>query len=42
MLREVLGGTPNLGNVRRVDCRQIAEEPGAEYIRFLMGWTEDL
>ena len=42
MLREVLGGTPNLGNVRRVDCRQIAEEPGAEYIRFLMDWTEDL
>ena len=42
MLREVFGGAPNLGNVRRVDCRQIADKPGKGYISFLSDWIDSL
>lgn len=42
MLREVFGGAPNLGNVRRVDCRQTAEKPDKGYTRFLTDWMDSL
>ena len=38
MQREIFGETPNLGNVRRVDCMGIACNPGAGYDLFLTDW----
>lgn len=32
--REILGGTPNLGDVRRVDFKKVAARPGEQFIRF--------
>lgn len=32
--REMLGGTPNLGDVRRVDFKKVAVQPGDQFIRF--------
>ena len=32
--REMLGGTPNLGDVRRVDYKKVAVHPGEQFIRF--------
>lgn len=34
-----LFGTPNLGNLRRIDLKKIAENPSAGYAQFLLDWT---
>ena len=34
--------TPNLGNLRRIDLKKIAEEPSAEFLRFLADWRNSL
>ena len=33
-----LSGPPNLGNVRRIDLKKIADEPSAAYLQFLLNW----
>lgn len=34
----LMGNTPNLGDVRRVDVKEIAEKPSKEFVRFLTDW----
>ena len=38
----LLGSTPNLGDVRRVNVKEIAEKPSAEFLRFLTDWYNSL
>lgn len=37
-----LFGIPNLGNIRRIDLKKIAEDPSAGYAQFLLDWTGSL
>lgn len=39
---QILGKTPNLANIRGVDLNQVAEEPGEDYLRFLMDWYNSI
>lgn len=39
--REILGGTPNLGDVRRVDFKKVAAKPGEQFIRFWKGFVNE-
>lgn len=41
-LAAFMGNTPNLGDVRRVDVKEIAERPSAEFLRFLTDWDNSL
>ena len=34
----LMGNTPNLGDVRRVDVKEIVEKPSKEFVRFLTDW----
>ncbi|MBO6290748.1 MAG: hypothetical protein J6N51_00595, partial [Selenomonas sp.] len=38
----LMGNTPNLGDVRRVDVKEIADEPSGEFLRFLTDWYNSL
>ena len=39
--RYVLGGAPNLGDVRRVDYRKVADEPGEQYLRYWKDFIDE-
>lgn len=38
----LIGSKPNLGDVRRVDIKEIAEKPSAGFLRFLADWYNSL
>ena len=38
----LMGNTPNLGDVRRVDVKEISENPSGEFLRFLTDWYNNL
>lgn len=38
LVRFVFGFSPNLGNVRRVDCMEVASNPSSGYRKFLADW----
>ena len=39
---QILGKTPNLANIRSVDLNQVVEEPGEDYLRFLLDWYNSI
>ena len=38
----LLHNTPNLGDVQRVDVKEIADKPSGEFLRFLTDWYNGL
>lgn len=41
-LNQILGKAPNLADIRSVDLSQVAEEPGEDYLCFLMDWYHSI